>query len=204
MSSSTNTAPGQGEAGHDPLESCTLPPDALGERLAWIRAEILPHAVATERISGGVAWELDDAPGLAAKLDRLVELERECCSGIVLSPHPRGPAGRRRLEVLGIDPDADVLAGIHPAAGRPQPLGRRLARAAGLGTLLGLLLCCALPLAATALLGASAAALLALDTPWVIASAALVCGAGAFALQGRALRAARTRDASGTPCGTGC
>jgi hypothetical protein len=69
--------------------SCTLPPDALRERLDWIRSEILPHAVASERLADGVAWELDDVPDLAAKLDRLVELERECCSGMVLRHRPR-------------------------------------------------------------------------------------------------------------------
>jgi hypothetical protein len=85
---------------------CTLSGDRLAERLAWIRDEILAHAQRTERLDAGVAWELAAAPGLAAKLDRLIELERECCDGIVFARAEASAPGRLRLEVRGVDPDA--------------------------------------------------------------------------------------------------
>jgi hypothetical protein len=84
---------------------CTLSTDRLAERLAWIRSQILPHAVRTERLESGVAWELDAAPGLAAKLDRLIELERECCEGIAFERAASPTPGCLRLEVRGVDPD---------------------------------------------------------------------------------------------------
>jgi hypothetical protein len=83
---------------------CSLSPERLRERLAWIRDEILPHARRSERLDDGVAWELEDAPGLAEKLDRLVALERECCSGIEFRVGAGAEPGRRRLEVHGIAP----------------------------------------------------------------------------------------------------
>ena len=93
----------------DPAGVCTLPKDGLAERLAWIREEILPHACRSERLEAGFAWELDAAPGLAEKLDRLIALERECCSSIVFERTDSSVPGRLRLEVRGIDPDAAVF-----------------------------------------------------------------------------------------------
>jgi hypothetical protein len=54
---STTSEPARGEGRLDPLAVCTFSPDELTDRLAWIRAEILPHAVACERSSNGVVWE---------------------------------------------------------------------------------------------------------------------------------------------------
>jgi hypothetical protein len=90
---STTSEPARGEGRLDPLAVCTFSPDELTDRLAWIRAEILPHAVACERSSNGVVWELEDAAGLAEKLDRLVALERECCSSIVFAHAGRARTG---------------------------------------------------------------------------------------------------------------
>ena len=202
---STTVNPARGEASLDPLAVCTLSAEGLGGRLAWIRSEILPHVVASEPRPDGIAWELEDAPGLAAKLDRLVALERECCSGIVFEHRMSPTPGRRLLEVRGIDPHAAVFAGLQVDAGESRRLGGRLAKAAGFGTLLSLLVCCALPIAAAALLGATAAApFAALDDPWVIAGAAVLCGGTAFAWQGRRCRSALARDRAGAPCGPGC
>jgi len=185
----------------DPLAVCDLPPEGRAERLTWIRDEILPHAVATERGASSVAWELDDAPGLAAKLDVLVERERACCSGITFRHRPSVAAGRLRLEVLGVDPDATVFAPLHVEGGAPARLGGRVASAAGVGTLLGILVCCALPIAAASLFGAAAAAPFAtLDQPWIIAGAALLFGGATFAWQSRR-RAAQAPDVACGPSG---
>jgi hypothetical protein len=90
-------------------EACTLSADAFAGRIAWIRADILPHARAVERLASGIAWELEDAPGLAEKLDRLIALERDCCSGIVFARVASATPGRIRLEIRGVDPDAPVF-----------------------------------------------------------------------------------------------
>ena len=207
---STTADPTGGRVGLDPLAICTLSADALEERLAWIRSEILPHAVASERSPDGIVWELEDAPGLAAKLDQLVALERECCSGIVFEHAASSTNGRRRLEVCGVDPRAAVFASpqIELDPGEPRllgGLGRRLARAAGFGTLLSLLVCCALPIAAVALFGAAAAASLAsLDDPWVIAGALFLFGGAAFAWESRRRASTPARDAAGAACGPDC
>jgi hypothetical protein len=100
------------EPGRDPLAVCTLPPAGLAERLTWIRDEILPHARRTEKLASGLAWELEDVPGLAEKLDRLIALERECCGGIAFERTEAGAPGRLRLEVCGVDPDAAVLRSL--------------------------------------------------------------------------------------------
>ena len=214
---SATSDPAPGEAGLDPLEICTLSTDSLAERLAWLRSEVLAHAVTSERNANGIAWELDDVPGLATTLDRLIALERECCSGIAFEHRTSRTPGRRRLELRGIDPHAAVFATLAADAGAPRRLGGRLAKASGrlakaigrlakaigAGTLLSLLVCCALPIAAAALLGASAAAPLAsLDHPWTIAGMALLFGALAYAWQH--MRPAQTRESGGTTCGPDC
>jgi hypothetical protein len=91
---------------------CTLSPDGLSERLAWIRAEILPHALRTEKLESGVAFELEAVPGLAEKLDRLIALERECCRSLRFERSDAAPPGRLRLEVHGIDPESAVLRSL--------------------------------------------------------------------------------------------
>jgi len=186
--------------GLDPLEICTLPASDRASRLAWIRDEILPHAISRERIAGGVALELRDAPGLAAKLNRLIELEAECCSSIGFAQRPSSVQGQRRLEVQGVDPNAPILQ--FPALSEPKKrgVGRRIGRAAGLGTLLSLFVCCVLPIGAAAILGASVAAPLAsLDQPWVIAGSGLLFAAAAFIWQGR-----RTEKRTTSPDACGC
>ena len=172
--------------GRDPLEVCTLPPSDLEGRLDWIRREILPHAVERERLPNGVAWELRDEPGVAARLDELIELEADCCSSISFERRPGAVPGRQRLEVRGLDPDAPVLQG--PGLTQPEKpgVGGRIGRAAGLGAALSLFVCCVLPVGAAAILGAAAAAPLAsLDQPWVIAGSGLLFGVGAFLWQKR-------------------
>jgi hypothetical protein len=109
----TATPPGgSGLPPSDPLAICTLPGDQLGDRLAWIRREILPHAIASERRERGLAFELTEAPGLAEKLDLLVRLERDCCSEIAFERVASEAPGRLRLEIRGIDPDAPVLKSL--------------------------------------------------------------------------------------------
>lgn len=188
------------DAGLDPAATCSLPADDLRARLAWIRAEILPRAVLRQTLPDGVAWEFEPAAGLAESLDQLVALESECCSGIVFEHVCGAHSGRPRLEVRGVDPSSPLLAAPGGQAGVSPPLGRRLARALGLGAGASLLVCCVLPIAAAALFGASStAALTRLDDPLVIAAAALLFGGAGFAWQ-RRRQPVRERPA----CGPGC
>ena len=90
--------------------TCTLSPQRLEERLAWIREEILPHARRSERLADGFAWELEAVPGLVDKLDRWIALERQCCGGLAFELEPGSEPGTLRLEVRGIDADAALAA----------------------------------------------------------------------------------------------
>jgi hypothetical protein len=173
-----------GDVPLDPLAICTLPPEGLGDRLTWIRAEILPHAVARESAGDTIAWELDDVPGRAASLERLVALEKDCCSAITFVHRPSTTAGQRRFEVRGIDPGAHVFTDSATESGERTGIGVGIAKAAGVGTLFGLLVCCAFPVAMAAIWGAAVAAPFAvLDDPWIVAGVAGVAGCAAYVWQ---------------------
>jgi hypothetical protein len=207
---STTPDPTRPEAGRDPLAVCTLPPDGLQDRVEWIRTEILSRATGSERGADRVSWELSDEPGLAAKLDRLVALESECCSGIVFEHGPSRTPGQRRLEVRGVDTSAAIFGALLEGAGEPgdasepRRIGMRFAKAAGLGAAMSLFVCCVLPIGAAALLGAAAAAPFAsLDEPSVIAGAGVLFGGAAFAWQSRRLTTT-PRNPTRSGCGPDC
>lgn len=79
--------------------TCTLSPEELSRRLAWIRSEILPQLRHEQRLATGIAWELEESPGLAEKLARWAALESRCCSDLVLEPAPCPRPGHLRLEI---------------------------------------------------------------------------------------------------------
>ena len=99
------------DAGAAAPPGCALSGDALADRIAWLAREILPHVSVVAPIEGGVAVELAEVPGLAAKLDRLIELERACCPGLRFERSARRDPGRLRLEVRGLDPRAGCGSG---------------------------------------------------------------------------------------------
>ena len=185
----------------DPARICTLPPEDFRDRLAWIERVILPHVVASERGENARFLELEDVPGLDGKLERWIEAERRCCHGVEIEAGPSPTPGRVRLAIRGIDPDAPVF---HEVIARPQgevpPVwASRLARSLGLGAAAALLLCCALPLGASAVFGGSLAFLTALDAPIPIGLSAGVGAAIAWRWLGR--QASRTSRAQ-TGCAT--
>jgi hypothetical protein len=188
--------------GLDPADVCTLPPDAITERLAWIRTEIIPHALHSERLSNGVALELDNAPGVSEKLDRLVELERDCCSGIDFARVDASVADRVRFEIRGVDPDAAVFGPLEIPTVEPGGTRARFAKAAGAGVASSFFVCCVLPIGAIALLGAAAAPLAALDSPGPIAAGAVLSGAATWWWLGR--KRANARAGSDSDAGCGC
>jgi hypothetical protein len=193
-------APGQQSL--DPAAVCTLPPSGLADRLAWIEREILPHATRTVRLDRGLAIELDAAPDLAARLDRLIDLERECCSDIVFERHAGATSGALRLEIHGVDPDAAAFRALQ-LPGASMPVGARFAAAAGAGAIGSVFVCCVLPIAAAALVGAAAAPLASLDGPGPIVAGAVVGGAAAWRWLGR--RGSHGKAAaSARSCGESC
>ncbi len=99
-------------------DACSLPDDALRDRLDLIRSEFLPHVERTEALPDGLAWEF--ASGMRAKVLALVALERECCSGLDWRVVGASGGARVRLEVHGIDPRA-VLAALGAAVASPTP-----------------------------------------------------------------------------------
>jgi len=201
----TREIPSPEAPGLDPERICTLPGDALAERLAWIRDQILPHATRTVRHPRGLDIELEAAPGLAARLDRLVALERECCGGISFRRAGPSEEGGLRLEIRGADPDAPVFRRLGAGRGAMPRRGSRALKATGFGALAGLFVCCVVPLAAAALIGSAAAPLAGLDHPAPIAGGALVGGLAAWWWSGRRATTAAARAASGsTRCGPGC
>ena len=128
---SKTTPPDDAETvGLDPAEICTLPSEALDDRLAWIRREILPHATRTASLPGGVSVDLLDTPGLAEKIDRLIALESKCCSEITFERHAGEKAGQLRLVIRGIDPDSSIFQSLGAAASYP-PTGRAAATSCG-------------------------------------------------------------------------
>lgn len=182
------------EPGVDPLAVCTLDPAALTDRLAWIRETLLPHLAETERLLDGVALELRDVAGLAANIERWIALESDCCSGIRFERRTSRFAGRLRVEIHGVDPDRLApLAPLTPGPVRSEkctPSARTElahgARAAGIGTLAALVVCCALPMTIGALGGAALAAPFArLDAPLPILATALLGSVVALAWQRR-------------------
>ena len=157
-------------------KTCTLSPEDLARRKAWIQSEILPHVRHRETLGSGAAWELEDSPGLGETLDRWVELENECCSELVFARVPSTRPGHLRME-------------IQPK--RPVSRWQRLARLGGFGVLATAGVCCGLPLLATALLNGGGAAALAFGHPvWALALAALSLGAGLAWWQRRLRRSA--------------
>ena len=187
------------------VEGCSLTADEASNRMSWIRSEIVPHAIRTVRLERGLAFELAEAPGLAAKLDRLIELERACCSDIdiVFERVASATSGHPRLEVRGIDPDAEVFQSLlEPDVPATQPASR-LAKAAGIGAIATLFICCVLPVAAVALAGAAAAPIAGLESLGGLAASGIATGSAAWLWLGRR-HARRKIDRNQPSTGCGC
>lgn len=169
-------------------ELCNLSPDALKERIASLRAEILPRVVATAKQADGFAWEFDDVPADRERLEQLVAFERQCCGGLSWQLEVVSETQRLRLRVSGIDPDSKMLAAFRDTPARRGPRGRlrRLLEAGGLGFGVSLLAFCVLPMGVAVFGGAALAATFAkLDDPLWIAAGSLVLAVAAWLFLGR-------------------
>ena len=95
------------------LDPCNLPKDDRQARLEMIRREIMPHALGSQELVDGMAWEFGDDPELRRELERLVAFERECCGGLQWNLVERSDAPGVRLIVEGLDP-ARLRAALAP------------------------------------------------------------------------------------------
>lgn len=101
---------------------CSLDAKSLGERIAMVRQEILPHARESHALAHGWAWEFADTPAMKTRLERFVALERECCrDGVSFHLVEDAARGALRLEVRGLDPDAELFGAAGGSPVRPRP-----------------------------------------------------------------------------------
>lgn len=165
----------------DPAAICTLDRPELSDRLAFIRRQLQPHVIASQRLTDGRSFTFAAAPGLAERVDVLIAAERACCAPIRWERVAGATPGEFQLEVRGVDPNASVFEHWIPSERRSWPRMARLFKAAGAGLSLAFFVCCVLPALAIALLGAGVAPFLSyfatLEQPWVI-------GLGAIASSG--------------------
>ena len=168
---------------------CSLSPEELAQRLELIRREIQPGVIARADLPDGVAWEFENHPEMRARLERLAELERECCGvGLEFRVRDDAEAGRLRFEIHGSEAGAfravlgDSAAASAPAS-RPGVL-RRLAKATGFGVAASLFVCCVIPIGVATVAGAAIAGpLLELDHPLVIGAGTAVFGTAVWRLE---------------------
>lgn len=119
-------------------DMCTLSDDQLTVRLAEIRRDIVPHVQQTHRLQDGVALELNNTPGLRAKIERFIGLERECCVGLQFGLSDATQTGGLRLEIRGVD-SAEILEQLFSGMGdraKEESQGGRIhsvLRSAGVG-----------------------------------------------------------------------
>lgn len=162
---------------------CSLTDDQLEERRAMVRAEILPHVRKALRIEGGFAIETEATSEMRQKLHDLVALERRCCSSVSWDLVEDARADRVRLEVRGLDADAELLGSLVDAPAPPSRALRRLVQAGGLGLGVSLLVLCVLPIGLAALGGATlASSLSSLESPLTVVLGAGLLGTATWAL----------------------
>ena len=64
--------------------ACTLTPDAMTDRMAFIDALTTDALVERERIEDGVRVRLRDAPGVEGRVRELIAAESKCCAFLTL------------------------------------------------------------------------------------------------------------------------
>ena len=174
-------------------EVCDLSPEALRERIAAVRAEVLPHVASSGKLADGFAWEFEADPEMRAKLEQLVAFERQCCGGLSWQLGLTAASKRLRLTVTGIDPDSKLLEHMSGPSESPGRGGRLvgLAKAGGFGFAISFFVFCVLPMGVAAFGGAAVAASFAkLDDPLLVAAGTVVLGVVAWLAMRR--RGART------------
>lgn len=160
-------------------EVCNLPPKDAQQRIAFLRAEILPRATSRRIDADGAHFEFPRDEDLAVQLRSLVDFERQCCSSLEWELSEGEHA--LTLRVGGLDPASPLLASVMEPPVSSTPRWLTLLRTGGFGLAASFVVFCVVPLSLAAWLGGSVAASLAgLDNPWIIASGALLFGLGGW------------------------
>ncbi len=61
---------------------CALPAEQIAERTDHLRARFLPYVRGHDASATRVEWRFDDTEEMRARLDELVEFERQCCAAL--------------------------------------------------------------------------------------------------------------------------
>ena len=148
-----------------PLRALCSPSDSqLTDRMAENRRDIMPLVRRINKNDTGFSLELNGSPGLKPKVERIIELERQCCVGALqfdLREHTQDDG--LTLEVKGINLPLGTLENLFNEIKGPSdtstqgPRLRRVLRSGGIGIVGALVVFCGIPLGLAALLGASAA-----------------------------------------------
>jgi hypothetical protein len=94
--------------------ACTLGPDQLEDRLAFIDRLISDALVGQDEIAGGVRSRFRDTPEVEARVRELVAAESSCCG--FLSFAISRPDGELWLEITGAPEARPVIDGFFAAA----------------------------------------------------------------------------------------
>lgn len=184
-----------GEGMSDIREICTLNDEEFAARTKELRAGLMQKVRSRELLSDGFALVFDATSQIHRELEEFVTFERRCCGSLEFSIREAQDA--LHLEIRGLDPASGpysslgasggsqtnpVVADVFEDEDRGGPGWKRIARSLGLGGVVSLAVCCGLPIGVALIVGAAAAAPLAvLDDPWTIAAVGL--GFTAFLIQ---------------------
>lgn len=188
----------------DPVDVCVLDDAALGERLAWLGRNVVPHVTRAHRREHGWLLEITDEEGMTQKLDQWSEFERACCSGIVFERVSGAPEGALHFEIRGANPAASVFAPFEELRAPDKNRVRgTVVQSVGVGLFASVFVCCLLPIAAVAALGSAAAPVMGLDGLVPMSMTGIGVG-GAYAWWRSRSQRDSTGSSAGSDCGPGC
>lgn len=98
---------------------CNLSDAEFAARREELRAGLFQRARGREELPDGLALLFDATRGMREALEAFVTFERRCCGG--LGFEVQDAPGALRLEIRGIDPKTDVLAGVGRATTDREP-----------------------------------------------------------------------------------
>lgn len=87
--------------------ACSLTPQQLRERRAYVRKTLVPRVCSGNAVDGGLDVYFEGAADLRALVEEFIELESSCCAFLDFGIVERGP--RLLLTIRGPEAAADVL-----------------------------------------------------------------------------------------------
>jgi hypothetical protein len=88
-------------ATNDPPVACSLDGRTFASRQSHLRASVLGHAYAVERLPEGYRWRFSHDPDLFARLGPLIDSERHCCRFLRFSIVADADMGAITMEITG-------------------------------------------------------------------------------------------------------